>query len=75
MTIPFKTFYEEALEKGWDGGKQEGRQEGLEIAALGLLKDGDSVERLKKLLGLPEERLRELEAQARSQGASDPEAS
>ncbi|MDR2200084.1 MAG: hypothetical protein LBR53_11660 [Deltaproteobacteria bacterium] len=71
MTLPLKSIFEEAREEG----RKEGRKEGLDEAALALLKDGDSVERIKKLLGLPEKRIRKLKAQSRSERATDPEAS
>ncbi|MDR2198207.1 MAG: hypothetical protein LBR53_01900 [Deltaproteobacteria bacterium] len=70
-TAELKSFYAEALEIG----ERKGLRLGLEKAALGLMKAGDSVERLRTILGLPAERLRELEAQARSQGEFDPKAS
>jgi hypothetical protein len=71
MTLPLKSIFEEAREEG----REEGWQKGLDVAALALLKDGDSVERIKKLLGLPEKRIRKLKAQLRSERATDPEAS
>ncbi|MDR2200349.1 MAG: hypothetical protein LBR53_13060 [Deltaproteobacteria bacterium] len=67
MTARLKSIYDEGFE--------DGKRKGMEMAALMRLKAGYSVELLKTILPLPEERLRELEAQARFGGGTDTEAS
>ncbi|MEM7403393.1 MAG: hypothetical protein AAF310_05235 [Myxococcota bacterium] len=50
----------EGRQEGRQEGKKEGLQEGLETAALGMLKEGLALERIRKITHLSKQRITQL---------------